>query len=97
MNSTFRQVGVATGVAAMGAIFDHALSMPPARGGGAAEASSVAYADSLHHVFLAGSAIATVGAVLAAVPSAGRRRPRPDAHPPSPWPLDRQVRVAFAR
>lgn len=66
MNSTFRQVGVATGVAAMGAIFDHALSMPPAQGTGAAQAASVAYADALHHVFLAGSAIAAVGAVLAA-------------------------------
>jgi hypothetical protein len=77
MNSTFRQVGVATGVAAMGAIFDHALSMPPARGGGAAEASSVAYADGLHHVFLAGSAIATVGAVLAAVLVRGAPTPAP--------------------
>ncbi|UTI66762.1 MFS transporter [Paraconexibacter antarcticus] len=67
MNSTFRQVGVATGVAAMGAIFDHALSTTSTPGTGSAEAASVAYADALHHVFLAGSAIAAVGAVLAAV------------------------------
>jgi EmrB/QacA subfamily drug resistance transporter len=67
MNSTFRQVGVATGVAAMGALFDHALSTPDAAGARAAEAASAAYSDALHHVFLAGSAIAAAGAVLAAV------------------------------
>ncbi|UTI67107.1 MFS transporter [Paraconexibacter antarcticus] len=67
MNSTFRQVGVATGVAAMGAIFDHALRAPVGTGARAAQAESVAYTDALHRVFLAGSAIAALGAILAAV------------------------------
>lgn len=80
MNSTFRQVGVATGVAAMGAIFDHALSTPPTPGTGSAHPAPVAYADALHHVFFAGSAIATAGAVLAATLVRASPTPAPTPH-----------------
>jgi EmrB/QacA subfamily drug resistance transporter len=72
MNSTFRQVGVATGVAAQGAIFDHALRPPTGISAGAAVTAPSAelverYATALDHVFVAGSLIAGVGAVLAAM------------------------------
>lgn len=61
MNSTFRQVGVATGVAAMGAIFDHALRVSDAA---SSREVAITYTDALHGVFLTGSAIAAAGAVL---------------------------------
>ncbi|XAY03919.1 Multidrug resistance protein Stp [Paraconexibacter sp. AEG42_29] len=84
MNSTFRQVGVATGVAAMGALFDHALSAPDAAGARAAQAASVAYSDALHHVFFAGSAIAAVGALLAATLVRTTPTPAPTERSPKP-------------
>lgn len=70
MNSTFRQVGVASGVAALGAIFDHALSRageaaPTAAGSPVSVALQDAYGVALDRVFVAGSVIATAGAVLA--------------------------------
>lgn len=73
MNSTFRQVGVAAGVAGMGAIFSHALrsveitvARTPA---GSVDSTAVhqAFAAALDRVFFAGSAVAGAGAVLAAL------------------------------
>lgn len=72
MNSTFRQVGVASGVAALGAIFDHALGEAETVGALTASTSSSAsvavqnaYGVALDRVFLTGSAIAAAGAILA--------------------------------
>lgn len=72
MNSTFRQVGVASGVAALGAIFDHALGDVEAIGAVAGSASPSAsaamqnaYGLALDRVFLTGSAVAAAGAILA--------------------------------
>lgn len=76
MNSTFRQVGVATGVAALGAIFDHALAGSPAMlpaasagviGGLPSTGVQQAYAVALDRVFITGSIVAGVGAILAGV------------------------------
>lgn len=72
MNSTFRQVGVATGVAAQGAIFDHALRLPSGGAGSAAGAVPsgeivARYAEALDRVFVAGALIAGIGALLAAL------------------------------
>lgn len=66
MNSTFRQVGVATGVAALGAIFDHAIAASGRPGlHGPDSQLAAAYAIALDRVFLTGAAIAAVGALLA--------------------------------
>lgn len=72
MNSTFRQVGVATGVAALGAIFDHALGdvetgLALSAGPTSLATAEVqaAYGVALDRVFLTGSAIAAAGALLA--------------------------------
>lgn len=66
MNSTFRQVGVATGVAALGAIFDHAITAVGDPGQQRPGPELIAaYATALDRVFLAGAAIAAVGAILA--------------------------------
>jgi EmrB/QacA subfamily drug resistance transporter len=54
VNSTFRQVGIATGIAALGAIFSHQL-------GGAA--TPQAFVDGLNSILLVGSVIAFVSAV----------------------------------
>lgn len=74
MNSTFRQVGVASGVAGLGAIFDHALGdVETVRALSAGTSPLVsaavqdAYGVALDRVFLTGSAIAAAGALLAFV------------------------------
>jgi EmrB/QacA subfamily drug resistance transporter len=71
MNSTFRQVGVAAGVAALGAVFDSALT-EPARTSltslsttGDASALHGAFTTGLDRVFTAGAAIAFAGAIAA--------------------------------
>ncbi|MCB0865103.1 MAG: MFS transporter [Solirubrobacterales bacterium] len=85
MNSTFRQVGVATGVAVLGAVFDSALGGLVARLGDSDAGAAViqlppeaqaAFTDALDNVFVTGAGIAAVGALLAALlvnapPSAG--------------------------
>lgn len=73
MNSTFRQVGVATGVAALGAVFDSAIGgqasevVPSADQLGSAVPAAVqaAFAEGLDRVFVVGAIIAGVGALLA--------------------------------
>ncbi len=77
MNSTFRQVGVATGVAVLGAVFDSALGGLVARLGDSDAGAAViqlppeaqaAFTDALDNVFVTGAGIAAVGALLAALP-----------------------------
>jgi EmrB/QacA subfamily drug resistance transporter len=58
INNTFRQIGIAVGIAALGAIF-------ASRAGGQG-ASSAAFVHALHDILLVGAAVAAVGAVLAA-------------------------------
>src|SRR3954453_10998854 len=58
INNTFRQIGIATGIAALGAIF-------ASRTGGQG-ASQAAFVHGLHDILLVGAATAAVGAVLAA-------------------------------
>jgi MFS family permease len=59
INNTFRQIGIATGIAALGAIF-------ASKTGGEA-ASRAQFVDGLHDILLVGAATAAVGAVLALV------------------------------
>jgi EmrB/QacA subfamily drug resistance transporter len=74
-NNTCRQVGLATGIAALGAVFQHALTSrlgAGASGGGglgarpagpADHAFRVAFAGALHEILLIGAAIALTGAL----------------------------------
>lgn len=66
MNSTFRQVGVASGVAALGAIFDHALDQDHGTLTGAALQTAIAqdYSTGLDRVFIVSACIAAAGAAL---------------------------------
>ena len=59
VNDTFRQAGIAVGVAAFGAL----VPASSALGGG----SATAYVDGMHNALLAGAALAAVGAVASAV------------------------------
>jgi hypothetical protein len=54
VNATFRQVGLATGIAALGAIFSHQIG---------AAATPAAFVDGLNSILLIGSAVAFVSAV----------------------------------
>jgi EmrB/QacA subfamily drug resistance transporter len=66
INNTFRQIGIATGIAGLGAIFASKVggeALGP-RGGAAARASFV---QGLHDILLVGAGVAGVGAVLAAL------------------------------
>jgi EmrB/QacA subfamily drug resistance transporter len=56
VNSTFRQVGIATGIAALGAIFSHTLGAAP---------TPQAYVDGLNSILLVGAVVALVAAVAA--------------------------------
>jgi hypothetical protein len=58
VNDTFRQAGIAVGVAALGAL----IPAQSVLGGGGA-----AYVDGLHDALLVGAALAAVGAVAAAL------------------------------
>jgi EmrB/QacA subfamily drug resistance transporter len=62
INSTFRQVGIATGIAALGAIFQHRVG-----GGDEAvfQASRVEFVSALDDILLVAGIVALVGAVLA--------------------------------
>jgi EmrB/QacA subfamily drug resistance transporter len=59
VNDTFRQAGIAVGVAALGALVPASAAL----GGGDPQA----YVDGLHDAFLVGAGLAAVGAVAAAV------------------------------
>jgi predicted MFS family arabinose efflux permease len=61
-NSTFRQVGIATGIAALGAVFQHDLGV----GSGALQhASHTAFVDAFTNILRIAAAVAFVGAVAA--------------------------------
>jgi len=73
-NTTFRQVGIATGIALMGAVFEHHLTSELGRAGrGAAsgvvppalrEQADAAFVGGLNQLFVIGAVIAAAGAVL---------------------------------
>ena len=75
VNDTFRQSGIAVGVAAFGA-------MIPA-GSALGRGSAGAFVHGFHHAILAGSALAAAGALLSAW-LIGLRRTRPGATPATP-------------
>src|SRR5919197_346146 len=56
VNSTFRQVGIATGIAALGAIFSHSLGTAP---------TPQAFVDGLNSILLVGSLVAFASAIAA--------------------------------
>jgi EmrB/QacA subfamily drug resistance transporter len=58
LNNTFRQIGIATGIAALGAIFQTKV-------GSTARPSRVHFVSGLHEILVVGAAVAAVGAVLA--------------------------------
>jgi EmrB/QacA subfamily drug resistance transporter len=58
INNTFRQIGIATGIAALGAIFSSKVGD---------QGSRDAFVHGLHDILLVGTVVAAVGAVLAAV------------------------------
>jgi EmrB/QacA subfamily drug resistance transporter len=59
INNTFRQVGIAAGIAGLGAIFEHQVGANPSQAAG--------FAEGLNAIFLVGAAVATAGAISAAV------------------------------
>jgi predicted MFS family arabinose efflux permease len=66
LNNTFRQVGIATGIAALGAIFESVTgtsSSGSSYGHGAA--AKAAFVHGLHDILLVGTGVAAVGAILA--------------------------------
>jgi EmrB/QacA subfamily drug resistance transporter len=56
VNATFRQVGIATGIAVLGAIFSHGIGVNP---------SPQAFVDGLNQIMLVGAGVAFVSAVAA--------------------------------
>ncbi len=56
VNATFRQVGIATGIAALGAIFSHSIGAHP---------TPQTYVDGLNSIILVGAVVAIVSAVAA--------------------------------
>jgi EmrB/QacA subfamily drug resistance transporter len=65
INSTFRQVGTAVGIAGLGAILQSELGGSPAAGRFGGRGAAAAYIDALNDLFLVGAAVAFVGAVCA--------------------------------
>jgi EmrB/QacA subfamily drug resistance transporter len=63
-NSTFRQVGIATGIAGLGAIFQHDLGAAAASGA-VQHVGHAAFVDAFTTILQIASAVALVGAVLA--------------------------------
>jgi len=66
INNTFRQIGIATGIAALGAIFASKVD-PRAYAPHASEAARASFVAGLHDILLVGATTAAGGAVLAAV------------------------------
>jgi len=58
INNTFRQIGIATGIAALGAIFSSKVGD---------QRSHAAFVHGLHDILLVGAVVAAIGAVLAGV------------------------------
>jgi predicted MFS family arabinose efflux permease len=56
INNTFRQIGIATGIAALGAIFSSKVGD---------QRSHAAFVHGLHDILLVGAGVAAIGAVLA--------------------------------
>jgi EmrB/QacA subfamily drug resistance transporter len=75
INNTFRQVGIATGIAALGAIFQdrirsevpHAIARAVASGGVQTATARIAFIDGLNEILLVAAILVFVGAVLAVV------------------------------
>jgi len=66
INNTFRQIGIATGIAALGAIFESVTGKAGSSSGGHSAAAKIAFVHGLHDILLVGAVVAAVGAVLAA-------------------------------
>jgi EmrB/QacA subfamily drug resistance transporter len=66
INNTFRQIGIATGIAALGAIFASRVD-PRAFAPNASAAARASFVTGLHDILLVGTVVAACGAVLAAV------------------------------
>jgi EmrB/QacA subfamily drug resistance transporter len=66
INNTFRQIGIATGIAALGAVFASKVD-PRAFAPHPSEAARASFVSGLHDILLLGAAVAAVGAVLALV------------------------------
>jgi EmrB/QacA subfamily drug resistance transporter len=67
INSTFRQVGTAVGIAGLGAILQSELSHSLGARSFAAPGAGSAYIDALNHLLLVGAAVAFVGGALALI------------------------------
>ena len=74
VNATFRQIGIATGIAALGAIFQHQLAAhagghgaPPSSGGVGSVPAALhpAFVAALDDILWVGAATAAIGAALA--------------------------------
>src|SRR3989440_4080842 len=65
INNTFRQIGIATGIAALGAIFASKVD-PRAFAPHADAAARASFVSGLHDILLVGAVVAACGAVLAA-------------------------------
>jgi EmrB/QacA subfamily drug resistance transporter len=65
INNTFRQIGIATGIAALGAIFASKVD-PRAFAPNPSDAARASFVNGLHDILLVGAGVAAVGAVLAA-------------------------------
>jgi hypothetical protein len=66
INNTFRQIGIATGIAALGAIFASKVSAD-AFAPHPSAAAAASFVHALHDILIVGAVVAAVGAVLAAV------------------------------
>jgi predicted MFS family arabinose efflux permease len=66
INNTFRQIGIATGIAALGAIFASKVS-PLAFAPHPSLAARASFVHGLHDILIVGAIVAAVGALLAAV------------------------------
>jgi EmrB/QacA subfamily drug resistance transporter len=66
INNTFRQIGIATGIAALGAVFASKVD-PRAFAPHPSLAARASFVHGLHDILLLGAGVAAVGAVLAAV------------------------------
>ncbi|HKU58001.1 MAG TPA: MFS transporter [Gaiellaceae bacterium] len=64
LNNTFRQIGIATGIAALGAIFQSKVGTQ-AMHGPPTEAAKAAFVHGLHDILLVGAGVAALGALLA--------------------------------